>query len=154
MNQTENIWSYKPKKSKKEFSAWLNKFEIPKHDFHYDEAYKNVFDDFTRFFTFEETENWENTYFELLNQNLAPLKPALSSWYDNLDISMKTFYEKEGFNKEEFDDQYSMILGAMCLGEGTYSIASDSFIRNFNLKFDKKLIFTFYIKSLKFYSKQ
>lgn len=132
MNQTENIWSYKPKKSKKEFSAWLNKFEIPEHDFDYDEAYKNLFDDFTRFFTFEETENWENTYFELLNQNLAPLKPALSSWYDNLDISMKTFYEKEGFNKEEFDDKYSKILGAMSLGEGTYSIASDSFIRNFN----------------------
>jgi|GEM_PF-6991148 len=149
MRQQETIWSYKPKQSKQEFKDWLNNFEIPVSDFDYDRAYKEIFNDFAKFFPFEETEHWENVYFELLEKNIEPLKPALKSWYENLDEEMKTSYNNEGYNDEEFDDEYSKILGAMSIGEASYSIAGDSFIRNFDDAKTKKTVFSAFIESQK-----
>ena len=148
IRKQESIWTYKPKQSKQEFKDWLNNFEMPVLDFDYDKAYKEIFNDFAKFFPFDETEHWENVYFELLEENIEPLKPALKSWHDNLDKEMKTFYNNEGYNDDEFDDEYSKILGAMSMGEASYSLASDNFIRNFDNKSRKRLIIEKFCESI------
>jgi len=77
--------------------------------------------------------------------NLEDLKDTESLELD-AEVLIKEYCEKQGYqvqgfphekrkiNDEEFDDEYSKILAKMSIGETSFSLASNTFIKNFKDK--------------------
>ena len=134
-------WIYEKKESKEAFLDWLKEFKLPDNEFDYVGTYKIVGDDFFKFYDFDESENFESTFLDVLNLNRHLLEEGINTWYNNLNLSDS---DKEYCVEEGWEDPFVL----MCYGEFGNTISSPKFIENFIHPSDQRNVLGMYIASL------